>query len=131
MSSLHSNSASDAITRLGQMILRNGLTLSPNTIGKMVATAIDIVIFQEKLVDGSRHVTEIVEILGYENDEPKCNHLYKFEITDVDDNGKIIGEHRASENCYFSPQLIKKLLSKGVKREQLKKWDKGGVVDVY
>jgi len=126
MSSLHSNSAPDAVTRVVQMIQRNGLSLSQNAIGKQVATAIDIVIFQEKMIDGSRRVKEIVEITGYKNEEPEFNHLYEFKVTDMDDDGKIVGEHKASENCYFSDKLINKLISKGVKKELLQKWTKEG-----
>lgn len=130
ISSLHSNSAPDAATRLVQMIIRSGLPLDPLSIGKMVSTAIDIIVYVEKLVDGTRRVTEIVELLGYDKDGPIYTELYKFDIHGSDDDGKILGEHIRIEGSHFSQKLIKKLLSKGVKREQLQNWVNGGVVSV-
>ncbi|CAM3319183.1 CpaF family protein [Paenibacillus taichungensis] len=128
LSSLHANSAKDAVTRIVQMILRNGLPLAPNIIGKMVSTAIDIIYFVEKLADGSRHITEVVELLGYENDEPIVNHLYKYEVADVeaksDGKLKFIGKHSVGEDCTISTKLMKKMITRSVPRSELKKWTK-------
>ncbi|KQN97023.1 CpaF family protein [Paenibacillus sp. Leaf72] len=127
MSSLHANSAKDAMTRVNQMIMRNGLPLGVNIIGKMVATAFDIIIFVDKLVDGTRRVKEIVEVLGFEDESPIVNHLYKFEVTDTAVSGgkmKIIGEHVVGEKCEFSPNLVSKLLTKGISREEMSTWIK-------
>ncbi|MDH6372925.1 pilus assembly protein CpaF [Paenibacillus sp. PastF-3] len=126
LSSLHANSAKDGVMRLLQMILRNGLPLDPDIIGQMVATAIDIIVYVEKKVDGTRRITEVIEVLGYKNNQPLVNDLYKFEDIDVefDENQKIkiIGRHIKGENCVFSKPLIAKLVKKGVSRDELRMW---------
>lgn len=128
LSSLHANSARDAVTRLVQMILKNGLPLSTETIGQMVSRAIDIIVFQEKLEDGSRRITEIIELLGFENGLPVANTLYKYQITDAEflENGrfKFIGHHEEGEDCTISSELLAKVYKKGVRRNEVSKWVK-------
>lgn len=89
-SSGHSNSPKDMLSRLETMVLM-GMELPLPAIQRQIASAIDIIVHLGRLRDRSRKVLQIVEVLGYENDEIKLQTLYEFEERQVVD-GKIQGE---------------------------------------
>ncbi|MED0738524.1 CpaF family protein, partial [Aneurinibacillus thermoaerophilus] len=125
INSLHANNCPDAIKRIIQMILENGLPLTTQAIGEMISSAVDIVIFQEQLQDGSgrRRITEIAELIDYVNDKPILNTIYKFKVDGIKD-GYIQGHHERAEKGYFSPNLISRLRMKGVSLEEMEPWIK-------
>ncbi len=90
MSTGHANSSKDMLSRLENMILM-GMDLPLNAIRQQIASGIDIIIHLGRLRDKSRKVLEIVEVLGFENDNIELKTLYKFEETDEDENGRILG----------------------------------------
>lgn len=90
MSTGHANSSKDMLSRLENMILM-GMDLPLNAIRQQIASGIDIIIHLGRLRDKSRKVLEIVEVLGFENDDIKLKTLYKFEETGEDENGRILG----------------------------------------
>lgn len=118
ITTLHSNSARDAITRLVLMVLRTGMKLDEDAIGKLVATTMDIVIFQRRLKDGKFRILEIAEVLGYENKTPVMNTLYKFQVTDV--SAKSI-EGVFEKKGSISPELSERLMLDGIPREEIQK----------
>ncbi len=77
MSTGHANSAGDMLFRLQTMILM-GMDLPLSAVKQQISSAIDIIIHLGRLRDKSRKVMEIVEILGFENDEIKLHTLYRF-----------------------------------------------------
>ncbi|MDE6663708.1 MAG: CpaF family protein [Lachnospiraceae bacterium] len=90
MSTGHANSSKDMLSRLENMILM-GMDLPLNAIRQQIASGIDIIIHLGRLRDKSRKVLEIVEVLGFENDNIELKTLYKFEETGEDENGRILG----------------------------------------
>lgn len=89
-SSGHSNSPKDMLSRLETMVLM-GMDIPLPAIQRQIASAIDIIVHLGRLRDKTRKVLEIVEILGYENEEIQMQTLFEFkEIQMVD--GKIQGE---------------------------------------
>ena len=91
MSTGHANSSKDMLSRLENMILM-GMDLPLNAIRQQIASGIDIIIHLGRLRDKSRKVLEIVEVLGFEDNEIKLRSLYKFEETGEDESGRILGE---------------------------------------
>ena len=89
-SSGHSNSPRDMLSRLETMVLM-GMDIPLPAIQRQIASAIDVIVHLGRLRDKSRKVLEIVEVLGYENDEIQLQTLYEFEERQVVD-GRIQGE---------------------------------------
>lgn len=89
-SSGHSNSPKDMLSRLETMVLM-GMEIPLPAIQRQIASAIDIIVHLGRLRDKSRKVLEIVEVLGYENEEIQLQTLYEFQERQVVD-GKIQGE---------------------------------------
>lgn len=90
MSTGHANSSKDMISRLENMILM-GMDLPLKAIKQQIASGIDLIIHLGRLRDKSRKMLEIVEVLGYENEEVVLKPLYQFDETGEDEDGKVIG----------------------------------------
>lgn len=78
MTTLHSNSAEEALSRLEAMCLKFDPGLGPIEIRNMISAAFQLVLYQRRLSDGSRKVTEIVEICGVENGRYVLQRLFRF-----------------------------------------------------
>ena len=89
-SSGHSNSPADMLSRLETMVLM-GMEIPLPAIRRQIASAIDIIIHLGRLRDKSRKVLQIVEVVGYENEEIQLQTLYEFVEQEVID-GRIQGE---------------------------------------
>lgn len=92
LSTGHSNSAEDMLSRLETMILM-GMTIPLEAIRRQIASGIDVLVHLGRLRDGSRKVLEIVELIGYENGQFVLNPLFSFREQGEED-GRIIGELR-------------------------------------
>lgn len=120
MTSLHSNSAPDAVNRLVMMCLRAGMKLDRETIGKWVTSIFDVIIFQRKMEDGVRRIEEIIEVNDYVNGNLIYTPLFEFEQEKVErENGvvtNIVGKH-VQRGC-LSTSSVKEIL-KTVETEKI------------
>ena len=91
LTTLHANTPRDALSRLETMSMMSGLDLPLGVIREQIASAVDVVVQQSRLTDGSRKVTYITEVAGMEGDTIVMTNIFRFEQTGVED-GKIIGE---------------------------------------
>lgn len=89
-SSGHSNSPRDMLSRLETMVLL-GADIPLSAVQRQIASAIDIIVHLGRLRDKSRKVLQIVEVLGYDNEEIQLQTLYEFQEKQVVD-GRIQGE---------------------------------------
>lgn len=89
MSTGHSNSAGDMISRLETMVLM-GMDLPIEAVRRQIASGIDIFVHLGRLRDKSRRVLQIVEVLRYENGEIILNTLFEYEEMGEDENGKVV-----------------------------------------
>jgi len=96
LTTLHANTPRDATSRLETMCLMSGMDLPVKVIREQVAAAIDLVVQQARLKDGTRKVTSITEISGMEGDTITMTEIFKFQQTGVQQDGSIIGELRAT-----------------------------------
>jgi pilus assembly protein CpaF len=87
----HSNSARDMIARLETMVLLAGVELPVKAIREQIAGAIDVIIQQSRLKDGTRKITSITEVQGLEGDIIVLQDIFTFRQEAVNADGKVIG----------------------------------------
>lgn len=88
----HSNSPRDMISRLETMVLMAGMELPIRAIREQIAGALDVIIQQSRLKDGSRRITNITEVQGMEGDVIVLQDIFVFEQRGLDADGKIVGK---------------------------------------
>lgn len=96
LTTVHANSPRDVISRLETMVMMSGMELPSRAIREQIASAVDIVIHESRLSDGSRKVVAISEVTGLEGNQVVMQELFAFHQTGVGDNGKVCGEFRPS-----------------------------------
>ncbi len=109
MSTGHANSSADMLNRLETMVLM-GMDLPVSAIRQQIASGIDIIVHLGRLRDKGRRVLEIVEVIGYENDEIHLSVLYSFEEEGEEKDGRIIGRLKRKEELTH----VKKLKMAGI-----------------
>lgn len=88
----HSNSPRDMISRLETMVLMAGIDLPVKAIREQIAGAIDLIIQQSRLKDGTRKITHITEVQGMEGDVIVLQDIFVFQQERLDEMGKIVGK---------------------------------------
>ena len=91
LTTVHANSPRDVISRLETMVLMSGMELPSRAIREQIASAVDIVIHESRLSDGSRKVVAISEVTGLEGNQIVMQDIFTFTQSGVDANGKILG----------------------------------------
>lgn len=94
LTTLHANSPRDALSRLETMCLMAGMDLPLKVLREQIASAMDLIVQQSRMKDGSRKVTAITEVAGMEGDTVVMTDIFKFEQTNITPDGKVIGELR-------------------------------------
>jgi pilus assembly protein CpaF len=107
----HSNSPRDMIARLETMVLMAGIELPVKAIREQIAGAIDVIIQQSRLKDGSRKLTNITEVQGMEGDVIILQDIFAFQQYGVDEQGKVIGKLLPTG---VRPRFYEKLESSGI-----------------
>jgi pilus assembly protein CpaF len=92
LTTLHSNSPRDAIARLETLVLMAGMDLPLKVVRQQIASAVDLIVQQSRLKDGTRKVTAITEVAGMEGDIVVLTDVFKFEQTGVTTDGKVLGD---------------------------------------
>ncbi len=106
LTTLHANNPRDALSRLETMTLMSGIDFPIKVVREQIASAVDLIVQQSRLKDGSRKVTYVTEVVGMEGDTIVMTDIFKFEQTGLDANGKIQGELRPTGmRPLFSPRL--------------------------
>ena len=95
ISTVHANSARDALSRLETMMLMAGINLPERALREQVASALDVIVQLTRLSDGSRKVVEFAEVTGMEGNTITTQTIFKFDQRGVE-NGKVIGEFVAT-----------------------------------
>jgi len=110
MTTAHSNSPRDTLSRLETMTLMAGMDLPVRAIREQVSSAIDLIIHQERMRDGTRRIVSITEVSGMEGDVITTTDIFAFEQTGME-NGKIIGRLRPTG---LRPKFMDKLEMSGI-----------------
>ena len=111
LTTIHANSARDALSRIETMVLMSGLDLPVRAIREQVASAINVVIQVARLHDGSRKVVSISEVVGMEGEIVTMQELVRYQQHGLDLDGKVIGEYQFTG---VQPQCLKRFEEVGV-----------------
>jgi pilus assembly protein CpaF len=95
ISTIHANSARDALSRLETMMLMAGINLPERALREQVASALDLIVQLSRLSDGSRKLVEFTEVSGMEGNTITTQTIFKFEQRGVE-NGKVLGDFVAT-----------------------------------
>lgn len=95
ISTIHANSARDALSRLETMMLMSEINLPERALREQIASALDIIVQLSRMSDGSRRLIELAEITGMEGAVVTTQTIFQFEQRGVED-GKVIGEFAAT-----------------------------------
>lgn len=106
----HANTPRDMLSRLETMVLMAGMDLPVRAIREQIASAIDLIVQQSRLRDGSRKITHICEVVGMEGDVITLQDIFVFAQTGRDQSGKILGEFRPTG---IRPKFVEKLVDAG------------------
>ncbi len=94
MTTVHANSPRDSIARIETMCLMAGMDLPSRAIREQIAAAVNVIVQQSRMKDGTRKITAITEVQGMEGDVVVLQDIFVFEQTGIDENGKIVGTLR-------------------------------------
>lgn len=110
LTTLHANSPRDGLSRLETMALMAGMEMPLSVIRQQIASAVDLIVQQSRLRDGSRKVINITEVAGQEGETIVMTDIFKFEQTAIDEDGNIIGDLKPTG---IRPLFIQKLEQAG------------------
>jgi pilus assembly protein CpaF len=110
LSTVHSNSPRDTISRLETLCLMSGLDLPVRVISKQISSSIQIIIQQSRLSDGTRKVTHITEVQGMEGDTILLQDIFMYRQHGRSVDGKVIGEHVTTG---YRPKCVHQMESMG------------------
>ncbi len=112
ITTIHSNSPRDTLTRIETMVLMAGMDLPIRAVREQISAAVDLIVHLSRLRDGSRRVTHIAEVLGMESDVITTNDLFRFDYgMGIDDDGHYLGRLKATG---FRPHFVERLAEHGV-----------------
>jgi pilus assembly protein CpaF len=115
LTTLHANTPRDALSRLETMVLMSGMDLPVRVIREQVASAVDLIVQQARLRDGSRKVTYVTEVQGMEGDTIVLQDIFRFRETGDDHNGKVRGQLMPTG---LIPKFVSRLEAHGQKVER-------------
>jgi len=90
MTTAHANTPRDTLSRLETMCLMAGMDLPMRAIREQIAAAVDVIVQQDRLKDGTRKITSITEVQGMEGDVIVLQDIFSFQQTGIE-NGRIVG----------------------------------------
>ena len=112
LTTTHANSPRDALSRIETMVLMSGMELPLRAIREQIASAIDIVVQQSRMRDGTRKVLSISEVCGMEGDMIVLQEIFHYKTSgQVDSNGKFIGSFSSTG---IHPLCMEKIRNNGV-----------------
>ena len=111
LTTVHANAPRDTLARLEVMVLMAGMDLPVAAIRQQIASAIDLIVQQQRLSDGTRKITHISEVTGMENGVIQLQDLFLFKQHGYDDNRKIRGEYAPTGRI---PEFYEDLAARGI-----------------
>jgi pilus assembly protein CpaF len=112
LTTAHSNGPRDSLSRLETMVLMAGVDLPVRAIREHIASAIDLVVHQSRLKDGSRRITHVTEVVGMEGDIITLQGIFLMDYAaGYDQQGRFLGKLRPTG---LRPRLIERLADHGV-----------------
>jgi pilus assembly protein CpaF len=110
LTTVHANSARDALYRLDTMVAMANLNIPERAIRQQIASAINLVVHMGRLADGTRKVTSVTELTGMEGDVISMQDIFVFERSGINPQGKVCGRFRATG---IRPKISERLVTAG------------------
>ena len=111
LTTVHSNSPRDALSRLETMVAMSNLNIPTVAIRRQIASALDLVVQVSRLSDGTRRVTNVSEITGMEKDIVTMQDIFVFQKRGIRENGEVLGDFAATG---IRPKFSERLLVTGI-----------------
>ena len=112
ISTIHCNSPRDALARLETMVMMSGMELGIRAVREQISSALNLIVHQSRLKDGTRRMTHVTEIVGMEGDIITLQDVFLFDYSaGIDENGKFLGSLKSTG---LRPRFIDKLAERGV-----------------
>lgn len=111
LTTVHANSARDALTRIETLVSMAGFNLASKAMRHYVSSALDVIIQIARLSDGTRRLISVQEIVGMEGDLITLQELFVFQQTGLDENRKVKGRFKATG---IRPKFYERIVAKGV-----------------
>src|SRR5262252_8783476 len=111
LTTVHANSARDALTRIETLVSMAGLNLATKAMRHYVSSALDVIIQIARLSDGTRKLISLQEVVGMEGDLITLQELFIFNQTGLDENRKVKGRFKATG---IRPKFYERIAAKGV-----------------
>ena len=111
LTTAHANSPRELMSRLETMVLMSGMELPVRAIREQIHSALDIVVQQSRLKDGSRKIVNITEVVGMEGDTITLQDIFTYRAQGIDSYGKLKGNFMATG---IRPNFLEKLTSNGI-----------------
>lgn len=111
MTTIHANSARDALTRLEHMLGMAGLKAESRAMRQQIGAALSVVIQVSRLSDGQRKITSLQEITGIEGDVISMQEIFRFEQTGLSPLGRVQGDFLATG---IRPKFAQRLVTRGI-----------------
>ena len=91
LTTLHANNAHDCVSRLETLVLMAGAELPSRAIREQIGSAVDLVVQQSRLRDGTRKIVSITEVLGCDDNTVKLQDLFTYKQVGIDEDGRVVG----------------------------------------
>ena len=111
MTTVHANTARDALSRVEQMIGMSGIDIPPRAARAQIASAINVVIQVGRLSDGRRKLLSLSELTGMEGEVVTMQEIFRFRQTGVGADGQVLGKFEATG---IRPKFIEQVMAHGV-----------------
>lgn len=111
MTTVHANTARDALSRLEQMIGMSGIIISPRSARAQIASALHVVVQIGRLSDGRRRLLSLSEIVGMEGEVLTMQEIFRFKMMGRDENNQVIGHFEATG---IRPKMMDELSAHGI-----------------
>jgi pilus assembly protein CpaF len=112
ISTIHCNSPRDALSRLETITMMAGMELSNKAIREQIASALQLIVYQQRLKDGTRRFTHVTEVAGMEGEVITLQDIFLFDFSSgVDDEGRFRGRLKSTG---LRPKFLDKLAERGV-----------------
>jgi pilus assembly protein CpaF len=128
LSTIHANSPRDSISRLETMVLMAGVDIPVRAIREQIAAAIDLVVHQARMRDGTRRITQVTEVVGMEGDVVTLQDLFTFDYrSGMDDQGRYRGTIQPTG---LRPRFSERLGEQGVRLDPDLFAEQGGTIPI-
>ena len=111
LTTIHANTPRDGLTRIESMVAMSGVNLPLKPLRAQIASAINVVLQQERQEDGTRRLVSLQEINGIEGEVITMSEIFKFERTGIDKDSKVLGQFKATG---IVPRFRERLIQRGI-----------------